>query len=105
MASLCLLCRCFRLTRPAHETTRRRFAAQSPQIAGEAGVSNVADDDTYEEGTMRRKLLALLLALMLAFGGLTACGEGGGGENSPSEGQSEGQGNDGGEDGEGEGDD
>jgi predicted small lipoprotein YifL len=54
---------------------------------------------------MRQKLLALLLALMLAFGGLTACGEDGAGENIPSEGQSEGQTEGDNEGGEGEGDD
>ena len=49
---------------------------------------------------MRQKLLSLLLALILAFGGLTACGGEGEGGNIPSEGQT-----DGGEGGEEEGDD
>ena len=48
---------------------------------------------------MRQKLLALLLALALAFGGLTACGSGGEGENGDtpsgeSEGGDEGEGDD-----------
>lgn len=42
------------------------------------------------EGVVRRKLLAILLALMLAFGSLTACGNNEGGENNvPSSGESE----------------
>jgi predicted small lipoprotein YifL len=45
---------------------------------------------------MRQKLLVLLLALMLAFGSLTACGGEGGDDNIPSEGQTDG-GGDGGE--------
>lgn len=47
---------------------------------------------------MREKLLALLLALILSFGGLTACGGEGGGENIPQEGQTDGgEGGEGGE--------
>lgn len=49
----------------------------------------VVGDGTNEEEVMRQKLLALLLVLVLAFGGLTACGEDAG-ENVPSEGQTEG---------------
>ena len=47
---------------------------------------------------MRHKLLAVLLALALAMGGLTACGGDGGGENgAPASGETDG-GGEGGED-------
>jgi hypothetical protein len=58
-------------------------------------VYTAVDDGTTEERAMRRKLLAFLLALLLGFGGLTACGGDAENENVP--GQSE--------DGEGEEDD